>query len=39
MANAADFSESGIGNITRLAVSPDKKWLAFVAIPKSEQKP
>ncbi|MEM8931009.1 MAG: hypothetical protein AAGE94_07530 [Acidobacteriota bacterium] len=26
----ADFAEVGLGEITRLAVSPDGKWLAFV---------
>lgn len=34
MVDAADFSEAGLGSITRLAVSPDRKWLAIVAIPK-----
>jgi dipeptidyl aminopeptidase/acylaminoacyl peptidase len=34
MADAADFSEAGLRNVTRIAVSPDKKWLAIVAIPK-----
>jgi dipeptidyl aminopeptidase/acylaminoacyl peptidase len=29
----ADLSTSGVVNITRLAVSPDGKWLAFVAQP------
>ena len=31
----ADLSASGARNITRLAVSPDGKWLAFVAEPAS----
>jgi len=31
---AADFSDAGVAGITRLAASPDRKWLAFVAIPK-----
>jgi dipeptidyl aminopeptidase/acylaminoacyl peptidase len=34
LADLVDLSESGIGSITRLAVSPDKRWLAFVAVPK-----
>ncbi len=29
----ADLSTSGVAGITRLAVSPDAKWLAFVAQP------
>jgi len=31
---AADFSDADLAGITRLAVSPDRRWLAFVAIPK-----
>ena len=30
----ADLSGRGVTNITRLAVSPDAKWIAFVAQPK-----
>ena len=29
----ADLSKSGVKNVSRLAVSPDGKWLAFVAEP------
>ena len=29
----ADLAKSGLRNVTRLAVSPDGKWLAFVAEP------
>lgn len=29
----ADLSKAGLRNVTRLAVSPDGKWLAFVAEP------
>jgi dipeptidyl aminopeptidase/acylaminoacyl peptidase len=29
-----DLSATGVTNITRLAVSPDSKWIAFVAQPK-----
>ena len=31
----ADLSKSGVKNVSRLAVSPDGKWLAFVAEPVS----
>jgi dipeptidyl aminopeptidase/acylaminoacyl peptidase len=31
----ADFAAHGITNITRLAVSPDGEWLAFVGVPAS----
>lgn len=34
LADAADFSAAGLTGITRLAVSPDGKWLAIVAVPK-----
>jgi hypothetical protein len=30
-----DFSARGLSSITRLAVSPDGKWLAIVAVPKA----
>lgn len=33
LTDAADFSGAGPSSITRLAVSPDRRWLAFVAIP------
>jgi dipeptidyl aminopeptidase/acylaminoacyl peptidase len=33
--DAADFSGAGITQITRLAVSPDGKWIAIVAVPKT----
>jgi dipeptidyl aminopeptidase/acylaminoacyl peptidase len=33
LADAADFSDAGLTNVTRLAVSPDRKWLAIVAVP------
>jgi len=33
MVDAADFSPAGLTNITRLAVSPDRQWLAIVAVP------
>jgi len=29
-----DFAAAGLTDITRMAVSPDGKWLAIVAIPK-----
>jgi hypothetical protein len=29
----ADFKEEGLKNISRLALSPDGNWLAFVAEP------
>ena len=31
----ADLADSNLMNITRLAVSPDGKWLALVAVPKA----
>jgi hypothetical protein len=34
LADAADFSTAGLTSISRLAVSPDRRWLAIVAIPK-----
>jgi dipeptidyl aminopeptidase/acylaminoacyl peptidase len=34
LADAADFSAAGLTSISRLAVSPDRRWLAIVAIPK-----
>lgn len=30
----ADFASAGVTDITRLAVSPDGQWLAFVAVPR-----
>lgn len=33
--DAADLASAGLTDITRLAVSPDGKWLALVAVPKS----
>jgi dipeptidyl aminopeptidase/acylaminoacyl peptidase len=35
VAEAADLSDAGLSNITRLAVSPDRKWLAIVAAPRA----
>ena len=29
----ADLSKAGVKNVSRLTVSPDGKWLAFVAEP------
>jgi dipeptidyl aminopeptidase/acylaminoacyl peptidase len=33
MVDVEDFAADGLTNITRLAVSPDRKWLAIVAVP------
>jgi dipeptidyl aminopeptidase/acylaminoacyl peptidase len=33
MVDADDLSAAGLTNITRLAVSPDRQWLAIVAVP------
>jgi dipeptidyl aminopeptidase/acylaminoacyl peptidase len=33
LADAGDLSSSGLRDITRLAVSPDGKWVAIVAVP------
>lgn len=33
--NVADLASAGLSGITRLAVSPDGKWLAIVAAPRS----
>lgn len=35
----ADFTEDGLRNISRLAISPDGRWLALVAIPAGGQPP
>jgi len=32
---AADLAAAGLANVTRMSVSPDGRWLAIVAIPKS----
>ena len=32
--DVVDFAAAGITDITRLAVSPDGQWLAFVAVPR-----
>lgn len=32
-ADLADFSKAGLKNISRVALSPDQKWIAFVAEP------
>jgi hypothetical protein len=32
MIDVEDFAANGLTNITRLAVSPDRKWLAIVAV-------
>lgn len=36
LAPVADFSAAGLTSITRLAVSPDRHWLAIVAVPANE---
>jgi hypothetical protein len=32
--SVGDYADAGLTDITRLAVSPDGKWLALVAMPK-----